>query len=124
MALASTLGIWVLPFIPVYQRVSLAFSINSNTPTIVGVFTSIIQSLKKIRIRDGLSVAGLLWQGYDGVARIVICGPGGLCDDVGAVVSKHGMFKLEADASRGKDGGRCKLSRIVFFSLETSFLCQ
>ena len=98
----------LLAFVPSHRNVKLAWSVNETAQAIVEDLSPVLENIadREIRISDRLNVETLLRQeiatGYERVG-VVVCGPGGLCDDVRALVSRLGrhektVFELEVDA--------------------------
>ena len=95
----------VLPFIAYHQNIKLYWSLKTASQGLVDDLGSEIQGLreKDVTIGGRLDVASTLEkEEAEGWKRIgvVVCGPGGLCDDVRSLVSKRarrGGAKWELD---------------------------
>jgi hypothetical protein len=109
LLISSGIGITgVLPFIITHMNVKLAWSVKESAKCLVdgldGAITSIVD--KDIRIGNRLDVTQLLGEeiaaGWKKVG-VVVSGPGELCDDVRAAVSRADIlgkteFELEVEA--------------------------
>lgn len=98
----------VLPFVNNHWNVKLAWSVKESARCLVEDLDGALSAVadKEVRIGDRLDVRQLLVgeikAGWERVG-VVVCGPGGLCDDVRAAVAaaaRHGRteFELEVDA--------------------------
>lgn len=98
----------LLAFLPAHRNVKLAWCVNQNTEAVVEDLKPVLESIpdREIRMGERLDVEALLREeagaGYARVG-VVVCGPGGLCDDVRTLVSSLGrhektVFELEVEA--------------------------
>lgn len=98
----------ILPLAKVHHNVKLYWSVKNDAAGLIREIepTTYLIREKEIRIGDRLNVEEILRREADegwGTVAVVVCGPGGMCDDVRAVVSKLGRerkttFKLEVEA--------------------------
>lgn len=107
--IAGGIGITAtLPFIPQHLNVKLYWSIGTSDQSLVNDLGNLLQGMreKDVRIGERLNIADLLErEEAEGWKRIgvVVCGPGGLCDDVRCLVSKRGkegsaVWELDVEA--------------------------
>ncbi|KAF2628434.1 hypothetical protein BU25DRAFT_409995 [Macroventuria anomochaeta] len=95
----------ILPFIAHHVNVSLHWSLKSSSQGLADDLAVVLDGLreKHIRVGERLDVDALLErEEREGWGRIgvVVCGPGGLCDDVRSVVSvraRKGRARWELD---------------------------
>lgn len=107
--IAGGIGITgVLPWSVAHSNVKLFWSLKSAAEALAQALDGVLGSLreKEIRIGQRLEINTLLAQeaqaGWSKIG-VVVCGPGGLCDDVRAAVvtmrqTKGVVFELEVDA--------------------------
>lgn len=98
----------LLPFVNNHWNVKLAWSVKESARCLVEDLDGALGPVadKEVRIGSRLDVRQLLEEGINaGWERVgvVVCGPGGLCDDVRAVVAAAGKlgkmeFELEVEA--------------------------
>jgi predicted ferric reductase len=97
----------LLPFLACHANVKLYWSVRKECESLVKDLDPILAgAVKEVRIGRRLEVKTLLEdEGAGGWAKIgvVACGPGGLCDDVRAIVASKGrgsktVWELEVDA--------------------------
>ncbi|KAF2475226.1 ferric reductase transmembrane component 4 [Lindgomyces ingoldianus] len=107
--IAGGIGITaVLPFIARHRNVKLHWSVASNSDGLVKDMDAVLKTVKErdIRIGSRLNLASLLDdEEIAGWARVgvVVCGPGGLCDDVRKLVCHKGqagktVWELDVEA--------------------------
>ena len=93
--IAGGIGITaILPFLSYHPNISLYWSVKASSQGLVDDLHYVLKETreKDIRVGDRLDVEGLLGrEESEGWKRIgvVVCGPGGLCDEVRSVVSKR-----------------------------------
>ena len=98
----------LLPFANAHINVKLYWSVKQSAEPLVRDLDTVLDGLaeKEVRIGQRLDVGALLAQearaGWKKIG-VVGCGPGGLCDEVRAVVTRMGrkgeaVFELEVDA--------------------------
>lgn len=106
MLIAGGIGITaVLPFIAHHANVSLHWSVKACSQALVDEFGMALERVadKHVRVGARLDVEELLGreesEGWERIG-VVVCGPGGLCDEVRVVVGrkgKAGKCKWELD---------------------------
>lgn len=98
----------LLPFVNCHLNVNLCWSVKPSADYIVRDLSSVLESIadKQVKVGQRIDVVALLNQeaqrGWKKIG-VVVCGPGGLCDDVRAAVVRAGrerkaVFELEVDA--------------------------
>ena len=98
----------ILPWIDCHPNVKLCWSVKESSESIVQDLEPVLKGVaeKEIKVGRRLDVRALLAQevqaGWKKIG-VVVCGPGGLCDDVRAAVVVEGkkggaLFELEVDA--------------------------
>lgn len=93
--IAGGIGITaILPFLSHHPNISLYWSVKASSQGLVEDLQSVLKETreKDVRVGDRLDVEGLLGrEENEGWKRIgvVVCGPGGLCDEVRSVVIKR-----------------------------------
>lgn len=98
--IAGGIGITaVLPFTAHHPNISLHWSLKSSSHGLVDNLATILKGIreKDVRIGKRIDVTGLLEQqeneGWNRIG-VVVCGPGGLCDEVRCVVAKRARGKM------------------------------
>jgi len=98
----------VLPWLTMHLNAKLCWSVKDSAQCLVDDLAVVLKGTaeKDVRVACRLDVAGLLEQeaaaGWKKIG-VVVCGPGGLCDDVRAQVVRlgregRGAWELEVDA--------------------------
>jgi hypothetical protein len=98
----------VLPFIAHHSNISLYWSVKSSSQVLVDDLATVLEGLREKHVSVGSrhNVGDLLEQeareGWDRIG-VVVCGPGGLCDEVRDVVSRRARgsktrFELDVEA--------------------------
>jgi len=98
----------ILPWIDCHPNVKLCWSVKESSESIVQDLEPVLKGVaeKEVKVGARLDVRALLAQevqaGWKKIG-VVVCGPGGLCDDVRAAVVVEGkkggaLFELEVDA--------------------------
>ncbi|KAH8588423.1 ferric reductase like transmembrane component-domain-containing protein [Bisporella sp. PMI_857] len=98
----------LIPFLSSHTNVHLCWSLKQSSEGIIHDLSSVLEGVveKQILVGKRLDVEQIIIQeanaGWKKIG-VVVCGPGGLCDDVRAVVTAAGrqgkaMFELEVDA--------------------------
>lgn len=96
--IAGGIGITaVIPFVAHHPNVKLYWSVKSSSQGLVNDLNVVLQGMreKEVTIGSRLDVSTILeHEEAEGWKRtgVVVCGPGGLCDDVRTLVSKRGRF--------------------------------
>ncbi|KAG9235239.1 ferric reductase transmembrane component 4 [Amylocarpus encephaloides] len=98
----------LLPWVSAHPNVKLCWSVKQSADCLVQSMNGVLSKFgeKEVRIGERLKITEILAQEvHAGWAKIgvVVCGPGGLCDDVRAAVAVAGkrekvVFELEVDA--------------------------
>ncbi|KAI1908919.1 hypothetical protein LOZ53_000674 [Ophidiomyces ophidiicola] len=108
--IAGGIGIaGILPFVACHTNAKLYWSVRQTSEGLVNELQTVLDGLqeKEVRVGRRLEIERLLEQEeQDGWKKIgvVVCGPGGLCDDVRALVAAKGrqqrgvLWELEVDA--------------------------
>lgn len=95
----------VLPFIAHHTNIALYWSVKAMSQGLVDDLATVLAGVREKRVQVGerLGVDGLLAKeegdGWDRIG-VVVCGPGGLCDEVRSVVAKRarqGAARWELD---------------------------
>jgi len=96
----------LLAWLGAYPNVKLAWSVRESAEVMVRELETVLEGVadKEVLVGERLDVRGLLerelkWERVG----VVVCGPGGLCDDVRREVARMGrkektVFELEVDA--------------------------
>ncbi|KAF1984279.1 hypothetical protein K402DRAFT_406240 [Aulographum hederae CBS 113979] len=98
----------LLPWATAHPNVKLAWSVKEEAQCVVDDLATVLKGIRErdVRVGERFDVGGLLEEevraGW-GRIGVVVCGPGGLCDDVRAEVVRKGRegvtrFELEVDA--------------------------
>ena len=84
----------MLPFIAHHPNISLYWSVKASSQGLVDDLVTVLEGLREKRFSVGRrhDVGGLLErearEGWDRIG-VVVCGPGGLCDEVRGQVSRR-----------------------------------
>jgi predicted ferric reductase len=109
LLIAGGIGITgVLPWLINHLNVKLCWSVKRSAECLVNDLSPVLENLaeKEVKVGQRLDVSVILTEelqrGWKKIG-VVVCGPGGLCDDVRALVAKSGrerkgVFELEVDA--------------------------
>lgn len=98
----------ILPFIAHHANIALYWSLKASSQGLVDDLAMVLGGVaeKHVRVGERLDVDGLLAreeaEGWDRIG-VVVCGPGGLCDEVRSVVSRRASqgkarWELDVDA--------------------------
>jgi predicted ferric reductase len=98
----------LLPFVNCHTNVNLCWSVKQSAECIIRDLNPVLNGIaeKQVKVGQRLDVNAILSQEAQGGWKkigVVVCGPGGLCDDVRAAVARAGrkgkvVFELEVDA--------------------------